>query len=1388
MVNEKWHENVPVWGMIFLTQILIFKKDCFSNDQELFNKLFFEILNLHEMKKMTMKDRTSFILFLIHSFQSISNEIIRPSLLRLVSLPSWTFLVEGYREDIFESYPKLKKMWIAIEKLHAPILGEINKNPTKKKRLANKNSSPISNDFHFVPGSPIPIEYEKEYIFKLIETFKKHLENIDKDNLDYWTICYCERFVELLIDLLSQLPTRKFLNTLFKSLNIEVILKMSYLYSTSNGKLFKELVSLFLFYQNFEIDDFTGQALSNSEMLTNHYLQLQRAQSLAFKNFQPELYKFALTNISSIDEREAIIKWFSTLQEQKLNEFCFQMHFINNTEQFPRQFLLEILVSKFQKHVSQLDLINSKSLYPDEKLLWNNHVLPDSTFDGFESLALPKLNLQFLTFHDHFLRNFILFSLESAHEIRQDLEDAIKRMQPRYTHVGTTVLRGWARMALPISNIEVKQVLKPKVGESVPESVKAEIKYTLPLKGDKLRGEWDSLRIHDIVFIIQVKANIPDKGVEKNEKIKIQNGSDFPSQFGVVHVRGAQVLEILDEQEKIISDKDVDVVSSLDKNKARSTGNNRTLRVLLDPSQYTEDLKLKINHSLQTDSLQTDSIKTDSIKTDSIKTENLYRSFNILMRRNSKENNFKAVLETIRNLMNSNFVVPQWLTDVFLGYGDPNAATIVEKAKNIDFVDSFLSYEHLKECYPNKTILLTSQLSQSEKNLFKINFENEEKINVEAYWKKQIVSNHKSNSIRFTKTQIESIQNSMNKGLSLIVGPPGTGKTDVAVQIISNWYHNFPNERILLVTHSNNALNQLFEKIMALDIEERHLLRLGHGGDQLETEKDFSKPGRVNYMLQLRLDLLSKIEKLALAINHSSHVSYSVETAKSFFTIFVLSKWENFLYQVVQRRENKIPQNNSNSILSDSEFIQNTFPFTSYFSDFPQPLFTSENSLEQQMNKAQLFWKIIENLFIQLEECRPFEVLKSTYDRQNYILTKQARIIAMTCTHAALKRKDLIQIGFKFDNILMEESAQILEIETIIPILLQEQSLEAGPRLKRIVLIGDHHQLPPVIKNIAFQKFSNMDQSLFTRFIRLGVKHITLDAQGRSRPSLASLYSWKYKKIDNLKHVETEPIFQLANAGFAYDYQFVDVDDYQGTGETEPNPHFYQNLGEAEYVVATYMYMRMLGYPSHKISIITSYNGQKHLIRDIIKQRCSWNKSLGAPAKITTVDRFQGQQNDYILLSFVRTKTVGHIRDVRRLVVAMSRARLGLYIFGRREIFKECYEITPTFSQLLLRPNNLALVKGELFGSITRKSNDSINSELLFEVDDVIHMGTVVSPAYEINQNNESDSEDLEDSGESYHHPELEKDQMDEDEKDVVYHHHESEREQMDEDNNNDLK
>lgn len=60
---------------------------------------------------------------------------------------------------------------------------------------------------------------------------------------------------------------------------------------------------------------------------------------------------------------------------------------------------------------------------------------------------------------------------------------------------------------------------------------------------------------------------------------------------------------------------------------------------------------------------------------------------------------------------------------------------------------------------------------------------------------------------------------------------------------------------------------------------------------------------------------------------------------------------------------------------------------------------------------------------------------------------------------------------------------------------------------------------------------------------------------------------------------------------------------------------------------------------------------------------------------------------------------MGYLRDIRRLTVALSRARLGLYILGRREVFEACYELRPAFELLLQRPDKLVLSTGEMWPS-----------------------------------------------------------------------------------------
>lgn len=173
-------------------------------------------------------------------------------------------------------------------------------------------------------------------------------------------------------------------------------------------------------------------------------------------------------------------------------------------------------------------------------------------------------------------------------------------------------------------------------------------------------------------------------------------------------------------------------------------------------------------------------------------------------------------------------------------------------------------------------------------------------------------------------------------------------------------------------------------------------------------------------------------------------------------------------------------------------------------------------------------------------------------------------------------------------------------------------------------------------------------------------------------------------------------------------------------------------MAEAEYVVAVFMYMRLLGYPAEKISILTTYNGQKHLIRDVVNARCANNPLVGRPSKIDTVDKYQGQQNDYILLSLVRTRAVGHLRDVRRLVVAMSRARLGLYIFARASLFSNCFELTPAFRILLERPTELRILPEETYGKVERLSDQKDQEEPsgTMVVNDMQHMASFVFDFY----------------------------------------------------------
>jgi intron-binding protein aquarius len=473
-----------------------------------------------------------------------------------------------------------------------------------------------------------------------------------------------------------------------------------------------------------------------------------------------------------------------------------------------------------------------------------------------------------------------------------------------------------------------------------------------------------------------------------------------------------------------------------------------------------------------------------------------------------------------------------------------------------------------------------------------------------------------------------------------------------------------------LIAKTSETLDKVFEQLEGMDIDPKHLLRLDHGVDASGVIAKYSKAGRVNAFLEERIALLAQVDELARSLEIEGAYGYTCETAYYFFKSHIKDRWDSFL-----RKANSL------------EDAVDSFPFYAFFADAPQPLIDPKSSFDAAMEQAKTSFMYIKDIFDQLESLRAFELLRTSEDRANYLLCKEAKVVALTSDLAAFHRKDLIQVGFRYHSLVMLEASRILEVEGIVPLTLQLPDQDTGKSLlERIVMLGDENEASPLIRGKALTNYSKLNQSLFTRLIRLGFPVLRLETQWQSRPSIVDLYRFKYGDMNDLP-VLSETM-SLANPGFAFDYQFVNVPDYAGHGEMEPRPGFYQNLGEAEFAVAVYQYMRLLGYPNDKISILTPYNGQKELILDVLETRCTNHPFFGNPRQVATIQQNLGQTEDYVILSLVRTQSLDRVREIRNIISGFAAAKSGLYILGRQSLLEESVELKPIFKKLCERPTN----------------------------------------------------------------------------------------------------
>ncbi|KAK4047450.1 hypothetical protein OIO90_006196 [Microbotryomycetes sp. JL221] len=252
----------------------------------------------------------------------------------------------------------------------------------------------------------------------------------------------------------------------------------------------------------------------------------------------------------------------------------------------------------------------------------------------------------------------------------------------------------------------------------------------------------------------------------------------------------------------------------------------------------------------------------------------------------------------------------------------------------------------------------------------------------------------------------------------------------------------------------------------------------------------------------------------------------------------------------------------------------------------------------------------------------------------------------------------MAQLPFDFETVIIDEAAQSVELSSLIP-------LKYGCR--RCIMVGDPLQLPPTVVS-GQAKRAGYERSLFVRLMELGRGSHLLNTQYRMHPNIsafpsAAFYDSRLQDGPDMDKITAQPWH--ANNLFP-PYVFYHVSDGK---EVVGRHHSLSNPREAATALA--LYERLLREYSdidfdYRIGIVTPYKGQVLELKRAFRRR--FGDSIISRISFNTVDGFQGQEKDIIILSCVRGGSadggVGFLKDTRRMNVALTRARSSLFVLG----------------------------------------------------------------------------------------------------------------------------
>ena len=284
--------------------------------------------------------------------------------------------------------------------------------------------------------------------------------------------------------------------------------------------------------------------------------------------------------------------------------------------------------------------------------------------------------------------------------------------------------------------------------------------------------------------------------------------------------------------------------------------------------------------------------------------------------------------------------------------------------------------------------------------------------------------------------------------------------------------------------------------------------------------------------------------------------------------------------------------------------------------------------------------------------------------RINNELFGEARVIACTLVGAANRLLD----GQKYGTLFIDEAAQALEAACWIPIR----------RVSRVILAGDHCQLPPTVKSIAALK-AGLGKTLMERIVEMKPEVVTLlKMQYRMNDDIMRFssnyfYDGQVESAPNVKYrgiLDLDVAMEWVNPSENSEYSEYSDKSFKETFIGESFGRI--NKDEAELTLNTLQqYFERIGKQRLlderiDVGIISPYRAQVQYLRRLLMKR-EFFKPFRRQISINTVDGFQGQERDIIVLSMVRSNDdgqIGFLRDLRRMNVAITRARMKVIILG----------------------------------------------------------------------------------------------------------------------------